>query len=173
MTRLENLLGAWSLTVTDRMTAVGTSAGLSGTDQAAVVTLLAHPDRPVAWLGEVLGLTSSGATRLVDRLVASGWVGRTPGNDTRQRRLRLTRSGSALARKLVDARGMVLADSLAGLSDRDRGRLEEILERLVGTSTPDLLPAMHSCRLCDRKACRSGGQDCPLDHVVPESEVHA
>lgn len=173
MPRLENLLGAWSLTVTDRMTAVGTAAGLSGTDQAALVTLLAYPDRPVSWLGDVLGLTSSGATRLVDRLVSSGRVGRTPGDDTRQRRLRLTRSGSALAKKLVDARGAVLAESLAGLDTTDRDRLEEILERLVGASTPDLLPAMHSCRLCDRTACRSGHQPCPLDHTLSESETHA
>ena len=166
MPRLENLLGAWSLTVTDRMTAVGKTAGLSATDQAALVTLLAHPDRPVSWLGEVLSLTSSGATRLVDRLVSAGWVGRSAGDDTRQRRLRLTRSGAALARKLVDAREVVLADSLAGLGVQDRARLERMLDQLLGASTQDLMPAMHSCRLCDRVACRSRNQECPLDHTV-------
>ena len=172
MPRLENLLGAWSLTVTDRMADAGRSSGVSATDQAALVTLLAHPDHPVSWLGDVLGLTSSGATRLVDRLVSSGWVARSPGDDTRQRRLRLSRSGSALARKLVGARGSVLADSLAELGAGDRARLEDILERLVGASTPDLMPAMRTCRLCDRTACRSDNHECPLDHTVPESEVH-
>lgn len=172
MPRLENLLGAWSLTVTDRMAVAGSAAGLSGTDQAALVTLLEHPDRPVSWLGEVLGLTSSGATRLVDRLVSSGWVGRSAGTDTRQRRLRLTRSGSALARKLLAARGSALTESLAGLDAADRRRLEKLLERLVGASTPDFLPAMRTCRLCDRTACRTGGP-CPLDHTVPEAERHA
>ncbi len=172
MTRLENLLGAWSLTVTDRMAAVGAAAGLSGTDQAALVTLLAHPDRPVSWLGDVLGLTSSGATRLVDRLVAAGWVARSPGDDTRQRRLRLSRSGSTLARKLVGARGSVLADSLAELKAIDRARLEDILERLVGASASDPMPAMRTCRLCDRTACRSGNHECPLDHTVPEPGTH-
>lgn len=169
MPRLENLLGAWSLTVTDRMTDVGRSSGVSATDQAALVTLLAHPDHPVSWLGDVLALTSSGATRLVDRLVASGWVARSPGDDTRQRRLRLTRTGSALARKLVSARGAVLAGSLAGLDAADRARLEDLLERLVGASTPDLLPAMRTCRLCDRAACRADDHACPLDHTVPGS----
>jgi len=171
MPRLENLLGAWSLTVTDRMADIGRASGVSATDQAALVTMLAHPDHPVSWLGDVLGLTSSGATRLVDRLVASGWVARSPGDDTRQRRLRLTRSGSALAGKLVGARGSVLAESLAGLGAGDRARLEGILERLVGSSTPDLLPAMRTCRLCDRKACRSDDHECPLDHVVPGSGI--
>ena len=171
MARLENLLGACSLTVTDRMAAVGRSAGLSTTDQAALVTLLAQPDRPVAWLGEVLGLTSSGATRLVDRLVSSDWVARSAGNDTRQRRVRLTRSGAALARRLVSGREVVLTDCLDGLDARDRTELERLLERLVGGSTPDQMPAMRTCRLCDRTACRSGGRECPLDHTTPEEPV--
>jgi DNA-binding MarR family transcriptional regulator len=172
VSRLENLLGAWSLAVTDRMTDVGRSSGLSATDQAAVVTLLAHPDRPVSWLGEVLALTSSGATRLVDRLVSSGWVARSAGDDTRQRRLRLTGAGAALARKLVRAREVVLADCLSGLDAEDRTELERMLDRLVGVSTPDLLPAMRTCRLCDRRACRSDGQECPLDHTLPEHGLH-
>lgn len=173
MSRLENLLGAWSLTMTDRMAAVGRASGLSTTDQGALVTLLAHPDRPVAWLGDVLGLTSSGATRLVDRLVSAGWVGRSPGTDTRQRRIRLTRGGAALARKLVKGRASVLAESLAGLGARDRAALERILDDLLGESTPDALPAMRTCRLCDRTACRSGNQECPLDHTVMGDEAHA
>jgi DNA-binding MarR family transcriptional regulator len=172
MPRLENLLGAWSLTVADRMAAVGRSSGLSTTDQAALVTLLAHPDRPVSWLGEVLDLTSSGATRLVDRLVSSGWVARSAGQDTRQRRVRLTRAGAALARKLVAGRGAVLADCLDGLGARDRDQLERLLERLVGGSTPEQMPAMRTCRLCDRTACRSGGHECPLDHTSPEVPAH-
>jgi DNA-binding MarR family transcriptional regulator len=172
MPRLENLLGAWSLTVADRMVAVGRSSGLSTTDQAALVTLLAHPDRPVSWLGAVLDLTSSGATRLVDRLVSSGWVARSAGQDTRQRRVRLTRAGAALARRLVRGRGVVLADCLDGLDDHDRAELEGLLERLVGGSTPDPIPAMRTCRLCDRTACRSDGHDCPLDHTTPRAPSH-
>lgn len=165
MPRLENLLGAWSLTVSDRMAAVGRSSGLSGTDQAALVTLHAHPDRPVSWLGDVLSLTSSGATRLVDRLVSAGWVARSAGDDTRQRNLRLTRSGAALARKLVDAREAVLAECLVGIGGDDRRRLERTLEQLLGASTTSLRQTMRTCRLCDRTACRSNSQECPLDRT--------
>ncbi|MDQ4055466.1 MAG: MarR family winged helix-turn-helix transcriptional regulator [Actinomycetota bacterium] len=172
MSHLENLLGAWSLTVADRMTAVGRASGLSTTDQAALVTLLAHPDRPVSWLGDVLDLTSSGATRLVDRLVSSGWVARSAGQDSRQRRVRLTRAGAGLARKLVSGRGAVLAECLEGLDDRDRTELGRLLERLVGGSTPDPMPAMRTCRLCDRTACRSDGHECPLDHTIPGDAAH-
>lgn len=170
MARLENLLGAWSLTVADRMAAAGRETGLAASDQAAVVTLLAHPDRTVSWLGEVLALTSSGVTRLVDRLVAAGWVVRSPGEDARQRRLRLTEVGEDLAQRVVDARGATLADCLAPLDDRTRGQLERALDRLLGSSTDALPVAMRTCRLCDRTACRAEGNDCPLDHTKGEDE---
>src|SRR3954468_20353822 len=104
MGRLENLLGACSLTVADRLAASGRHEGLSASDQAALVTLLTYPDRTVSFLGEVLALTSSGPTRLVDRLVSAGWVARAPGDDTRQRRLRLTEAGEDIAGRAGGAR---------------------------------------------------------------------
>ena len=165
MARLENLLGAWSLTVTDRMAAAGRQVGLSASDQAAVVTLLAHPGRTVSWLGEVLALTSSGATRLTDRLVAAGWVVRSPGGDARQRQLRLTDQGKAVAQSVIRARSEALTECLAQLDDRARGELEHALERMLGASTRALPAAMRTCRLCDRSACRAEGHDCPLDHT--------
>ncbi|MFL6166600.1 MAG: MarR family winged helix-turn-helix transcriptional regulator [Ornithinibacter sp.] len=170
MARLENLLGAWSLTVVDRMADASRQTGLSASDQAAVVTLLVHPDRTVSWLGEVLALTSSGATRLVDRLVAAGWVVRSPGGDARQRRLRLTDSGEAVARSMVRARNEVLAECVAPLDERARGQLERALERMVGASTQAVSAAMRTCRLCDRSACRAQGHDCPLDHTKRQDE---
>ncbi len=173
MGRLETLLGAWSLTVADRLGAVGREAGLSASDQAAMVTLLAYPDRTVSWLGDVLALTSSGATRLVDRLVKAGWVVRSPGGDTRQRRLRLTEDGEVLAQRVLRSRHDVLTECLAPLDDRVRGQLERALERMVGASTGSLLPALRTCRLCDRSACRSSGHECPLDHTRGEDDAHA
>ncbi|UMG91916.1 MarR family winged helix-turn-helix transcriptional regulator [Nocardioides sp. TF02-7] len=171
MDRLGNLLGALSLTVSDRLAAVGRGHGLSVTDQAALVTLLAEPGRTVSWLGEVLSLTSSGATRLVDRLVAAGWVARSPGADSRQRRLLLTAAGTAVAQEVVDDRAAVLADCLGPLDGDDRARLERLLERLVGGSASDLVPALRTCRLCDRPACRSNDRDCPLAHTRAEEPV--
>lgn len=171
MDRLGNLLGALSLTVADRLTAVGRRHGLSATDQAALVTLLAEPDRTVSWLGEVLTLTSSGATRLVDRLVAAGWVARSPGADSRQRRLRLTAAGESLAREVERDRAAVLHDVLAPLDGTTRAGLERTLERVVGSTATDLLPALRTCRLCDRSACRAEGHDCPLAHVRPTGDA--
>ena len=172
MGRLENLLGAMSLTLADRVAAAGNGEGMSSSDQAAVVTLAAHPDETVSWLGNVLGLTSSGATRLVDRLVAAGWVRRSAGDDSRQRRLRLTREGGARARRLLRTRQDLLIESLAPLDPAERAQLELILERLVSNLTSAHLPALTTCRMCDRSACREHDQLCPLDHTVPKVDAH-
>lgn len=165
MERLENLLGALSLTVTERVIASG--AGWSATDQAAVVTLDAHPDETVSWLGNVLGLTSSGATRLVDRLVAGGWVNRSTGDDSRQRRLSLTKEGSARVKQLRRARLDSLAETLASLDAAQREQLERVLEPLVAGLASSHRAAMTTCRLCDRSACRERSRDCPLSHTEP------
>lgn len=167
MARLENLLAAQALALTDRLDVAGGDAvARSASERAALVTLLAHPDQPVSWLGGVLELTSSGITRLVDRLVAAGWVTRTAGDDARSRRLRLTRTGRARARAVLDARHAAMADALGALSGPDRAELERLLTVLVGRLTRDRLPALRVCRLCDRAACASEGRDCPLEHTT-------
>ncbi len=168
MARLRNLLGAQALALSDRLTAAegGPAAGLSASERAALVTLFAHPDRPVSWLGEVLGLTSSGVTRLVDRLASSGWVTRDVGTDARSRRVRLTRAGRDRARAVLRARDAAMADALAPLSAKDRAELERLLGLVIGGLTADRVPALRVCRLCDRAACASEGRACPLEHTA-------
>jgi len=167
--RLENLLGAYSLTVTDRVLD-DTADGLSASDQASLVTLLAHPDRPVSWLGGVLGLTSSGATRLVDRLVSAGWVTRTVSVDSRERLLRLTAAGKRRASRALRDREDVLTASVAGLTSVERAALERLMERLVTGLADTRLPGLQTCRLCDRDACAYGDHTCPLDHTVSRGD---
>ena len=167
MARVENLLGALSLTLSDRLRGVGVGHDMSASEQASLVTLHAHPDRSVSWLGEVLGLTSSGVTRLVERLVTRGWVTRTTGSDARQRRLRLTAQGARRARALLHERADALAKVTAPLSAADREQLERLLEPLVGGLAVDYPQALRNCRLCDRDACNATGRDCPLAHTRP------
>lgn len=171
MARLENLLGAQALALSDRLHAAGTDAvSRSASERAALVTLLAHPDRPVSWLGDVLGLTSSGVTRLVDRLVEAGWATRTPGEDARSRSLRLTPSGRDHAEAVLAARRDAMASAVSGLSAADRAELERLLSTVVGGLVDTTLPAMQVCRLCDRAACASNGRQCPLQHTAPAGE---
>ena len=146
------------------------SAGMSSSEQASLITLLAHPDRTISWLGDVLGLTSSGATRLVERLVTKGWVSRSGSTDSRERRLRLTPAGRRQARSALRQREELVSASVATLSRTERAQLEHLMERLVGDVTTSRLPALQTCRLCDRSACSSERGPCPLDHTIPAGE---
>lgn len=167
MDRLENLLGALSLTVTDRMRR--SASEVSSSEQAAMITLLAHPDRPVAWVAAVLGLTDSGATRLADRLVRDGLVQRTKGSDGRRRELRLTAAGEERARDHLASRADALTSVTDGLPAADREQLERLLAELVGRLADTRLPALATCRLCDREACSDRERECPLEHTTTSS----
>lgn len=162
MDRLTNLLGAQALAVTDLLLGPRDTAS----ERAALVTVLAHPGRPVSWLGGVLGLTSSGVTRLVDRLVAAGCVERTRGTDARSRRLELTATGRMRAEAVLRARHEALAEVVVPLSVTDRAELERLLQLLVGGLADARPRALQVCRLCDRAACASGAAECPLEHTV-------
>jgi DNA-binding MarR family transcriptional regulator len=167
MARLENLLGAQALALSDRLDAAGSATvARTASECAALVTLLAHPDVSVSWLAGVLKLTSSGITRLVARLVDAGWVTRTAGVDARSRQLRLTRAGRDRANAVLDARRAAMADALEALSETDRDELERLLGVLVGRLAQKELPALRVCRLCDRTACASDGRACPLEHTT-------
>jgi DNA-binding MarR family transcriptional regulator len=171
VSRLENLLGAQSLALADRLLAADVGSGgvdIPSSERAALVTLLAHPGQTVRWLGDVLGLTSSGGTRLVDRLVAAGWVTRTAGGDARQRQVRLTRSGASRARAVLGARRAVLTDVVGRLSVRERRQLEELLAKVVSGLAESRMPALRVCRMCDRAACAADGHECPLQHTVAD-----
>ncbi|ONI76032.1 hypothetical protein ALI144C_35580 [Actinosynnema sp. ALI-1.44] len=173
MSRLENLLGAQSLALADHLLAADIDgSAMPGSERAALVTLLAHPDRSVRWLGDVLGLTSSGGTRLVDRLVVAGWVTRTAGEDARSRLVRLTRTGRARARRVLRSRQTVLTAALGALSAQERAQLESLLDKMVTGLAETRLPALRVCRLCDRDACAAEGKRCPLEHTVIEGDPH-
>ena len=162
MARLENLLGVQALTLVDRMT----DNDLAPSESAALITLLAHPRSGVGWLADVLGLTDSGGTRVVERLVAAGLLQRRPGIDGRSRVLELTERGRAQAEAALSTRERELARALEPLSDAERQALERLLGKIVTRLADDRLAALHACRLCDREACAAGAR-CPLEHTVP------
>ncbi|SIR64114.1 MarR family winged helix-turn-helix transcriptional regulator [Williamsia sterculiae] len=165
MARLENLLAAQALALTDHIDAADAGVVPTASDRAALVTLLAHPGHPVSWLSRILGLTSSGLTRLVDRMESAGWVERSTGGDARSRRLRLTADGTERAHEVLAAREQAMAQVTDRLSPADRTDLERILGTLVAGLADDRPGALKVCRLCDRAACATPGSECPLEHT--------
>lgn len=160
--RAANVLAAASQLVMD---AVGErlTAELPHTASApaALVTISHDPGLSIESLRLALGLTHSGAVRLIDRLEDDGLVRRHKHGE-RALRLGLTRRGRRVVARIERARMDAVADLLAVLTDDQQRQLDSILAELLAAHTrgPDDLQRI--CRLCSFDACEGGGRACPV-----------
>jgi len=163
-----NLLGALGTVVADRTTeAIARAAGQSATAATALSALRHFLDRPsIDLLRQVLGLTSSGTVRLVDRLVEAGYVTRGPGADGRTTTVLLTEAGRQAADRVSAARAAVLSDALARLSPADRQVLGRILGELLTGFIRGPGATKWLCRLCDTDACGRAEGRCPVANAA-------
>jgi DNA-binding MarR family transcriptional regulator len=173
--RAANLLGALSLVIADRMTdAMAAEGGRPESGAAALCALLHFLDRPsVDRLRQVLGLTSSGTVRLVDKLAESGYVGREPGADGRSVSIVLTDQGRRAAQRVADSRASVLEGALAVLTPDER----QAFDRLAGKVLAGLIRGPGAtrwmCRLCDTGVCRGAAGGCPVGNAARERYITA
>lgn len=135
-----------------------------GTSDAVALSALHHflEQSSIDALAQVLGLTHSGAVRLVDRLAAAGLVTRSSGADNRTTAVLLTVQGRERAQAVTQARAGVLGDTLVALSVEER----HILDRLLGVVLAGLIRQPGAtrwiCRLCDTDACGRPDGRCPV-----------
>jgi DNA-binding MarR family transcriptional regulator len=162
--RSANLLGALSLAVSDRMSdAVAAAAGQSQTAAAALSALHHFLDAPsVDLLRQVLGLTSSGTVRLLDRLQGAGYVSRGAGRDGRSTTVGLTAAGREAAERVSVARARLLEEALSPLSDDERDVFEALVSKVLVGLMREPGAVRWTCRLCDTPTCRSEPGDCPF-----------
>jgi DNA-binding MarR family transcriptional regulator len=163
-----NLLGALSLVIADRMAdAMAEAGGRPESGAAALSALLHFLDRPaVDQLRQVLGLTSSGTVRLVDRMAESGYVQRGPGADGRSTSVSLTAIGRAAAEQVAAARAGVLLGALGGLSPAERETLRELMSKMLAGLIRGPGAVRWMCRLCDTGICRGAEGGCPVGNAV-------
>jgi MarR family transcriptional regulator, negative regulator of the multidrug operon emrRAB len=173
LARLANLLGAWSLAVSDRMTAAAASAaGRGGQAPAALVSLDQFAEgSTIEQLSAVLGLTHSATVRLIDSLVADGHVARRRGTgDRRVVAIGLTASGRAVARRIIRARREAVQDVLGSLTAAQRRALTGMAEHLTGDvaalrleqrAAGEIPEGGWLCRLCHFEACGRPEGRCP------------
>ena len=139
-------------------------------DATALSALLHFLDDPrIDQLAQVLGLTSSGTVRLVDRLQHLGMVERSAGSDARATTVRLTAVGRARAREISGARTAVLERALATLSPPEREQLGALAGKLLaGVILP---PGEYGwmCRLCDTGRCGRPEGHCPVANAASEA----
>lgn len=163
-----NLLGALGSAIADRVrSAVTDAAGAAVNDATGLSALLHFLDDPsIDQLAHVLGLSSSGTVRLVDRLEGLGLVERSAGSDARATTVALTAAGRARAEEVSRARTRVLERAMAVLSPEERDRLGELAGKvLVGIIRP---PGAYGwmCRLCDTGRCGRPDGHCPVANAA-------
>ncbi len=170
--REANMLGALALAVVDSVReATETAAGHTAAGPAALVALDEFlGGRSMDDLRRALGLTPSGAVRLIDRLTADGCVERRPGANGRSVALTLTPRGRRVARRVKAARAEALDAVLGDLTTPERVALGRVIDKLLRTLTASRLAARREaagpvggwlCRLCDFEACGREHGDCP------------
>ena len=169
--RLANLLGATALNVADLALAeIRGATGTSGSASAALVMLAEAPDLAVTDLGRRIGLSQPAAARMVDSLEREGLVTRQSGPG-RTVAVRLTQAGRRSVTRLLERRGDVLRQLVAGLDAGEQEVLAALLEKVLRgvhervehqTQTPTERIGDLVCRLCDRAACTQHGAACPV-----------
>jgi DNA-binding MarR family transcriptional regulator len=158
-----NILGALALVIADQITAAAAHAAGQSVSGATALSALAHfLHRPsLDRLHSVLGLTSSGAVRLVDRLEADGFVTRSAGPDGRTRSVVLTARGRRVAERVAAARAAVLQPLVDDLSSAEQETLRDLLSRMMAKVVAAKEGGAWICRLCDIGACGRGEGRCP------------
>jgi DNA-binding MarR family transcriptional regulator len=168
--RLDNLLASLSLNLAEEsQAALERASGLSGSGTAALLALAEFlGDAHVGRLADALGLTHSGAVRLVSQLERAGLAERRSGADRRRVEVRLTPAGRVRARAARAARDEMVGQATAGLTTDEATLLEGLLAKLVEARVASRIERRQAgesgawwCRTCDFAACGRPEGRCP------------
>jgi DNA-binding MarR family transcriptional regulator len=128
----EALLAAARLITGISVRAADEVGGLSPVQLRALTVLHGVDGANLASLAEAMGVAVSTASRLVDRLVAAGWVDRRPSDANRREiSLSLTGEGTAVLTRYDDLRLVELRRLLDRLPDGRRAAIIAALEDLT------------------------------------------
>jgi MarR family transcriptional regulator, negative regulator of the multidrug operon emrRAB len=159
--RRDNMLGAFVLAAGDRLRRETEEAiGHTGASAAALITIGQFPGRTIEFLRRAIGISHPAAVRVVDRLVEQGLVRRRAAGPGPAVALTATSAGRRQARRILEIRQRVIADSLPELSAAESATLVEILERALEHLSGSR--GTTHCRLCDMNRCPQ--PDCPVVH---------
>jgi len=163
--RLENLLGALVVTVSERVhERMQAAAGCSSTSIAALQWVGRGPGLRTCDVAEALALSTTGASQVVASLIAEGLIQRTRyQHDQRQWELRLTELGARRTLDAMRARADLIHEVVATLPFPWRLRLIRIVEKLLARMVDTPRTVLEVCRHCDWNACRhSIIEPCPV-----------
>jgi MarR family transcriptional repressor of emrRAB len=157
-----NLLGALGLAVADRLAEAAESAGGASSAEALVALNGRAAGASIDALAGIVGLSHSGAVRLVDRLARDGLVERRRAADQRSAALVLTPAGRRAARRILTRREAEMHSLLALLTDGEQDALTQVAERILAELGTAPGAERRVCRLCDLEACGRTRGRCPV-----------
>ncbi len=175
--RLENLLASLSLNLAEEaVAALDGASRLTGSAAAALLALEEFMnDSHVGRLADALGLTHSGAVRLVGQLEATGLAVRRHGADRRRVEVRLTAHGRGRARAARAARDAVVREATRGLDEEEAATLERLLAKLIEARVTARVAERRAgasmawwCRTCDFTACGRPDGRCPAQTTAAQ-----
>jgi MarR family transcriptional regulator, negative regulator of the multidrug operon emrRAB len=156
----ENVTGALAVALADAVYSQAEQLAPDVGPTVAVLTLLAHePGLSIDRIRKTMHLSHPGAVRLVDRLVARGFVERRQATrDRREVAVHLTEVGERTAQDILEARQKRLSTALSVLSSSEREVFGKLAERILRAFVRNEDHAFEICRYCNDCAC----QDCPV-----------
>lgn len=157
-----NVLGALGLVLADRLAAAAEPAGGSSSAAALATLYGTRAGIRIEGLARVVGLSHSGAVRLVDRLETQGLVERRRGADQRSAALYLTPAGRRAARRVLAERDAAMHSILTLLTDDQQAELIDLADRLLRELAAESAAEARLCRLCDLEACGRSSGRCPV-----------
>lgn len=163
---LENILGAFTTALMSNIESeVSSLGGRSLNHETALVSIFNHPNEGIDKLSKVLGLTHSGAVRLVGTLTSEGLLMRRQNpDDARAAVLCVTEAGQQRVEKILQARARTIENVVADLNIQQREQLLPIIESALSSITKNEIEARKICRLCNEGVCKSTG--CPVESVL-------
>lgn len=108
--------------------------GITRAQWLVLTRLHRRPGASLSELAEMMEVEKATAGRMIDRLVANGWVERqVQHNDRRVRRVYLTRVAERVHKRIWRVAEGTVDAALADLSGRERTQLMDLLQRIKKT----------------------------------------
>lgn len=158
---ISNLLSATANLATEVMP---NATELASPDNAVLLAVKAHPGATIRQISELVGLSHSGAVRVVDRLQTGRLVERREGEDRRNVALHVTEHGRVTATALLDQRTGAIQRRLEKLTVEEQHQLATLLARMLEGAATDRPQAWRLCRDCDHDRCERTG--CPIGGTI-------
>lgn len=119
--------------------------GITRAQWLVLTRLHRHPGASLSELAEMMEVEKATAGRMIDRLVANGWVARrTQRDDRRVKRVYLTPEAERVHKRIWRVAEATVEDALTGLSAQESRQLMTLLQRIKKTlvaAVDDLPPA--------------------------------